>query len=267
VVEVTRFGEVTRVRMWTWRTAAVGYDVSAYVVRGVVIDTGFRHVAEHFAGALQSLRPRGIVVTHWHEDHAGNVPELAAGWPMWMSDYTEQKLRERQQVKLYRHLTWGRPRALVHPVQTFDFAPLQAVATPGHSPDHHVVFDPETRDLFSGDLWLGTRVRIMGANENPYEIIDSLTRAIALEPLRMFDAHRGLIDQPDVALRAKRAWLQDTVGEIERLLDAGESERSILRAVLEGEERTALVSQGEYSRRNLVRAVARRRAQRVLASC
>ena len=31
---------------------------------------------------------------------------------MWMAAYTEAKLRERQQVKLYRHFTWGRPKAL-----------------------------------------------------------------------------------------------------------------------------------------------------------
>jgi hypothetical protein len=122
-----------------------------------------------------------------------------------------------------------------------------------------VVFDPDTATLFSGDLWLGVKVRVVGASENPYAIMASLERAIALQPRRMFDAHRGLVDRPVKALEAKRTWLQDTVGEIERRLLAGESERSIVRSVLGGEERTAFVSQGEYSRRNLVRAVARDR--------
>jgi hypothetical protein len=95
----------------------------------------------------------------------------------------------------------------------------------------------------------------MGASENPYEIVESLARAIDLKPKRMFDAHRGPVEMPVGALEAKRSWLQDIVGQIAHRLDAGDSEREIVRAILGGEESTALVSQGEYSRRNLVRSV------------
>ena len=261
MIEVIRHDDVARLRMWTRRSAAVGYDVSAYMVRGVLVDTGFRHVAADLERALAQLRPRGAILTHWHEDHAGNAPTLAESLPMWMSEYTERKLRERQSVKLYRHFTWGRPKALNAALTPFDSAPLQTIATPGHSPDHHVVYDAETSTLFSGDLWLGVKVRVMGATENPYEILASLDRAIALQPRRMFDAHRGMVEKPTDALRAKRSWLQDTLGRIERLLDAGQSEREILREVLGGEERTAFMSQGEYSRRNLVRTVEKNRSR------
>src|SRR5436190_22810189 len=110
MIEVVRHDDVQRVRMWTRRSAAVGYDVSAYLVHGILVDTGFRHVATALAGALRELRPRGVIVTHWHEDHAGNASTLAAShMPMWMDPHTEHKLRERQQVKLYRHVVWGRP--------------------------------------------------------------------------------------------------------------------------------------------------------------
>jgi glyoxylase-like metal-dependent hydrolase (beta-lactamase superfamily II) len=261
VIELTGHGDVRRLRMWTRRSAAVGYDVSAYLIRGVLVDTGFRHVRTDLDGALRELRPRGVIVTHWHEDHAGNAATLATRLPMAMPEYTERKLRERPQVKLYRHFTWGRPAALRVALTPFDVQPLQIVATPGHSPDHHVVFDPETATLISGDLWLGVKVRVMGSSENPYEIIESLTRAIGWSPVRMFDAHRGPVEQPVAALEAKRAWLQDTVGEIEHRLDAGASEAQIVRELLGGEERTALVSQGEYSRRNLVRTVATNRSR------
>jgi ribonuclease/clavin/mitogillin len=262
MIEASRHDDVQRFRMWTRRSAAVGYDVSAYLVRGVLIDTGFRHVGRELERTLVELRPRGVIVTHWHEDHAGNAPGLAAShMPMWMASYTEQKLREHQQVKFYRHFTWGRPFALRGDVVRLNPAPLQPIPTPGHSDDHHIVFDSETATIFAGDLWLGVRVRVMGASENPYQILDSLTRAITLEPRRMFDAHRGLIQNPIEALSVKRAWLQEIVGTIERRLDAGDSERAIVRAVLGGEELTAWVSQGEYSRRNLVRAVANNRTR------
>jgi glyoxylase-like metal-dependent hydrolase (beta-lactamase superfamily II) len=266
VIEVSRFGDVARVRMWTRRSAAVGYDVSAYLVRGILVDTGFRHVASELEQVLRSLAPSGVIVTHWHEDHAGNAPTIAEQLPMWMPEYTEAKLRERPQVKLYRHVTWGRPRALRAPLRSLDTTPLALIPTPGHSPDHHIVFDPDTRTLFSGDLWLGVRVRIVGESENPYQIVDSLTRAIELDPVRMFDAHRGLVANPVEALRAKCHWLQETVSAIEQRLDAGDEEDVILRAVVGGEERTAFFSQGEYSRRNLVRSVARHRSRPATAT-
>jgi glyoxylase-like metal-dependent hydrolase (beta-lactamase superfamily II) len=263
MIEVIRHDDVQRIRMWTRRSVSVGYDVSAYLVRRILVDTGFRHVAGDLVRTLAELRPRGVIVTHWHEDHAGNAPRLAAShMPVWIADYTERKLRERPRVKLYRHWTWGRPLGLNGDISRLDPAPLHVIPTPGHSADHHIVFDAETATIFSADLWLGVKVRVMGATENPYEIIASLTKAIALKPRRMFDAHRGMVDKPVDALQAKRAWLEETVGAIERRLDAGDSERAIVRSVLGGEERTAFVSQGEYSRRNLVRTVEKNRSRR-----
>ena len=259
MIEAIRYDDVTRLRLWTRRSAAVGYDVSMYVVRDVLIDTGFPHVWRDVEQAVRALRPAGAIVTHWHEDHAGNAPTLAPMLPLWMPSYTQMKLRERQQVKFYRHFTWGRPKALVADITDFDPGILQCIATPGHSPDHHVVFDPRTRTLFSADLWLGVRVRVVGSSENPYEIIASLERAIALEPDRMFDAHRGLVTRPVLALRAKKGWLQDVVGNIEQRLGAGQADAQILKEALDGDEFVALLSQGEYSRRNLVRAVRRQR--------
>jgi len=262
MLEIIQHEDVRRLRMWTRGSMLVGYDVSAYLVRGILVDTGFRHVAGDLQRALTQVRPRGVIVTHWHEDHAGNAPAIAmSGTPMWLAPYTEGKLRERQQVKLYRHVVWGRPDALRASVTPFDPSPLQLVPTPGHSPDHHIVFDPETRTIISGDLWLGIRVKIVGATENPYAIVDSLTRTMELQPQRMFDAHRGLVQHPMKAIEAKRAWLQDIIGAVERALDSGASEREIVKQVLGGEERTAIFSEGEYSRRNFVRTIVQNRSR------
>lgn len=255
MIEVARLGDVTRIRMWTRRTLAAGYDVSAYVHRGILIDTGFRHVRRELEQALEAIRPRGVIVTHWHEDHSGNASSLARRYPVWMWAGTEERLRAFPRVKLYRHIVWGRPRALRDPVQPVESVPLPLVHTPGHSFDHHVVHDPESATLFGGDLWLGVKVRVIGREENPYQIVESLTRAIALRPARVFDAHRGPLDNPVDALRARRDWLQETLTAIEARLRAGDPERVILREVLGGEELSALVTEGEYSRRNLIRAV------------
>src|SRR5436190_10612896 len=131
----------------------VGIDVSAYVVRGVMIDTGFHRVCDELTSAIASLDVEGVIVTHWHEDHAGNVAALARlGMPICLAPETESTLRAQPEIQLYRRSIWGRPPALESTVVPFAPSGFECIHTPGHSEDHHVVWDAETGTLFSGDL-------------------------------------------------------------------------------------------------------------------
>jgi len=261
-IRVERFDDVVRLRLQSVAGRAIGLDVSAYVVRGIMIDTGFHRARRRVIEAAQSLGVRGVIVTHWHEDHAGNVAALAErGMPMLVRSDTEAVLRQRPPIQLYRHVFWGYPPALVSALTKFDPSGLEGIHTPGHSTDHQIVWDAETRTLFSGDLWLGVRARVLHSTEDPYVLLESLRRASGLQPHRMFDAHRGFVEHPIRALDAKMRWLETTLHDIERRVHEGWSDRAIVRDVLGGEEFAALVSRGDYSRRNLVRAVRRHAAE------
>ena len=247
---------VVRLRLQSPAGRATGYDVSAYVVRDIMVDTGFHRARQEVSRALDSLGVRGAIVTHWHEDHAGNVELLASrGISLLLREDTAAILRRRPPVRLYRRLVWGHPPPLRSPVRPLDPGPLEVIPTPGHSPDHQVVWDPTSDTVFTGDLWLGVRSRVMHSAENPYEIIESLRLVLERRPARLFDAHRGAIANPVTALQAKIDWLSETIGEIERRLTAGWSDRAIVRRVLGGEEFAAVISRGEYARRNLVKAI------------
>lgn len=265
-MEIEDHGDVVRLRFQNVWSRAAGLDVSAYVVRGLLVDTAFRRVGGELAGALRQHPIRGAIVTHWHEDHAGNVAALARrGVPLALRPRTESLLRERPALRAYRTITWGRPDALRSPVVPLDVAPLELIHTPGHSADHQVVWDPETRTIFSGDLWLGVRSSVMHASEDPYQLVESLGTVLALEPERMFDAHRGLVATPADALRAKVDFLGSMMSDIERRVSDGWSDAAIVRQVLGGEHAAAFYSRGEYARVNLVRAVRRRVASRASA--
>jgi glyoxylase-like metal-dependent hydrolase (beta-lactamase superfamily II) len=258
-LHIKKYGDVTRLRMSSAGGRATGYDVSAYVIRGVMIDAGFHLARRALVEAVDSLRVRGAIVTHWHEDHAGNVGLLASrGLPILARPDTEAILRDRPHIRLYRRVIWGHQSALVSPLVSFDAGALRRIHTPGHSSDHQVVMDQETGTLFSGDLWLGVRARILHSSEDPYQIIESLRVVLALGPDRMFDAHRGFVEHPVRAITSKIEWLGETLQTVERRVAAGDSDRAIVREVLGGEEAAAIVSLGEYSRRNLVRAVRRK---------
>jgi glyoxylase-like metal-dependent hydrolase (beta-lactamase superfamily II) len=131
------------------------------------------------------------------------------------------------------------------------------LSLPGHSADHLAVWDAERRILVSGDLFLGVKVRVAHASESPRTLLSSLRRAAALMPRLLLDAHRGPVPDGADKLRAKADWLEETLGEIDRLAARGLSEHAITRAVLGREEGVGLASFGEYSKRAFVRAALR----------
>ena len=249
---------VTRLRLSSWSGRVVGYEVSAYLVDGVLIDTGFPRVSSEVCGIVERMAVRGAIVTHWHEDHAGNAAMLAdRGLPLLMHASCESTLRARPSIRPYRHVVWGRPPRLVAPLGTFDPAPLVLVPLPGHTLDHIGVWDARRRVLVSGDLYLGVKVRVAHRSESPGRLMASLHAAAALEPRLLLDAHRGPVTDAASKLRAKAAWLRETIREIVARSVAGDSPRAIAHRVLGREPMVGIVSAGEYSALAFVDAVLR----------
>lgn len=238
---------------------AIGIDVSAYIVRSVMVDTGFAHARDLAVRAATDLGVRAAIVTHWHEDHAGNVAALAAhGIPVALRADTEATLRAFPRIELYRRAVWGSPPWLAARIERPELEDLVCIHTPGHSSDHQIVWDASTRTAFTGDLWLGVRARTLHSTEDPYAIVESLRTVRALGPDRLFDAHRGFVTPAVDALDRKIEWLSATLGAVEERVAAGDDDTTIVRRLLGGEDLAAILSHGDYARRNLVRAVRRR---------
>ena len=257
MIEIEQFEDVERVRLASWGSRLAGMDVSAYVVHGILVDSGFPHARHELSRYVDERPIVGAMLTHYHEDHAGNAELLAArGIPLAMHDLTRDRLREAASIRLYRRVVWGTPMRLTSALCGFaSELPLEFVHTPGHSADHNVVWDPARATVFSGDLWLGVRATVLHQSEDPYQIVESLRTVLALSPKRMFDAHRGPVRDPVAAITAKIDYLEDTIAAIAAKQAAGWSDRAILRHLLGGDEPVAIASAGEYSRMNFVRAV------------
>jgi endoribonuclease LACTB2 len=249
--------DIELIRLRSWRSAAMGYSVFVFLVRDQLIDTGFPGARRAVARLLDERRPRGVVVTHQHEDHAGNVDLVARrGTPIAMARATEDALRAGEaSVGLYRRACWGAMAPLRGAIEAYEPSGLELLPTPGHSPDHHAVWDAERETLFSGDLFLGVKVRVARPMEDPRALAESARRAAELRPRRLLDAHRGIVPNGADALRAKAAWLEEAIGAIDERIARGWSDRAITRAVLGREDLVYAVSRGDLSRLNFVRAV------------
>ena len=247
---------VARIHLWSRVGRALGYSVSAYVTRGVLVDTGFPGARDAVRAALDGLQPEGVMVTHAHEDHAGNVALAAErGLPIAAAPATLEQLRAPGPIRLYRRVVWHSMRAVRERVEPFAHDALALLPAPGHSPDHHVVWDAERGQLFGGDLFLGVKVRLAHPDEDPRQLAATLRRLASLEPEVLFDAHRGPLRAPAPLLRAKADWIEETVAEIEQALAAGATDRQARRTVLGAEPVEAWCSGGEFSATNFVRAV------------
>lgn len=250
--------DVTRLTFESWSSRSMGFSVSAYVVRGVLVDTAFHDVRAELGAWIAANRPGGAIVTHYHEDHAGNAELLARrGIPLWIAPATLAKLRAPEAIRWYRRWCWGSQPPLTSAVTPFEHPALEMIHTPGHSSEHHVVWDAERETVFGADLYLGVKVRVTHPwpREDVRAQIASIRKVVALKPKRYFDGHRGLVRDPVAQLTAKADWTEETVGRIDALIDRGLNDGEIVGSILGGEDKWSLVTGYDYSRRNYVGSV------------
>lgn len=255
-MRATRFGDVTAVHLSTIRSRAAGYGVYVFLARGTLIDTGFHAARRDLATLLDERKPAGVLLTHQHEDHAGNAALVARrAIPIGAGAGTIAAVRDIAPIGVYRRFAWSSMPALRTSIAPYSQPDLELIHTPGHSPDHHIIWDAERSTLFSADLYLGVKVRVARPGEDPRLLIGSLRRTAALRPELMLDSHRGRVERPAEMLLAKAAWIEDTVGRIDALIAKGWSDFAIRDEVLGREGPVGYLSFGDLSKLNFVRAV------------
>lgn len=261
MLRATHHGDVLQLHGSTRVSRLIDYAVSVYVVRGVMIDTSFPYLRRELDAWLARNRVEGALVTHRHEDHAGNIALLAArGIPVGMAPETLASVRTPHPIGMYRRVTWGSAAPLPQDPAPFAHSALTMLPTPGHTSDHHVVWDAERETMFCGDLFIGVKVRIAHPREDVRGTVSSLRAMVALRPKRVFDAHRGPVTDPVGSLTAKADWMEEMFHRIDSYADRGWPAPRIRDAVLGREDLTGWVSAGDYSRLNFVESVLASRA-------
>ena len=189
------------------------------------------HVAAIMAEAGSRVI-RAIFVTHRHGDH------LPAALP----------LSQRTGAPLYGHPDLpGVQRPLKdETVVAIDGFHLRALATPGHTPEHHCYLLEESRTIFCGDLMAGRGTVVVGSGEGELTAyLGSLRRLLALAPDRILPGHGPPMEDPAARIREYLDHRQLRENQILAALGAGSRGVEELRAAIYPDVPAALTGAAE----------------------
>jgi glyoxylase-like metal-dependent hydrolase (beta-lactamase superfamily II) len=234
-------------------------------VDDLLIDSGCAHSASELTEYLLGQPLTQILSTHTHEDHIGANGLLQRGRPdleilvhPLALDVLENPHLQRLQP--YRRLMWGWPKPSkgkqvadgeVIRTENFNF---QVVYTPGHSPDHICLYEPERGWLFSGDLFVGGRDRALSADADIWGVIESLKKIANLPLTRLFPGSARVRENPRDELREKISYYEEMGEQVLRLHNEGKAVNAIARTLFGGPMFIEFFTLRHFSRRNLVRS-------------
>lgn len=258
MLKIRQHGPVTELRLTTTVFRRPIYSVSAFYFDGTLIDTGPPRTGREIAAWAREQEIEQIVNTHHHEDHVGGNAYLAQ-LPALAPAGAVPIIREAPRIPFYRRTTFGQPQpAPVDPlgetVSTRHHT-LQVIRTPGHSPDHVVLWLPERGWLFSADLYLMTRAKYVRRMDDVGQWVASLKKMLAYDFDTMFCAHAGHVPDAKAALRHKLAYWAEIQKQARDLAERGYTVRNIRERLLGNEGYLTYWSRGHFSKVNLIEAL------------
>ncbi|MFS0690057.1 MBL fold metallo-hydrolase [Sporosarcina sp. 179-K 8C2 HS] len=193
----------------------VKLNVHCFETDGVLIDTGSQSLAEEFKAFFAQADVDKVVITHAHEDHSGGAQYLQSelNLPIFMNEMAINDCARKADYPFYRKFFWGRRKPFeAQPIgETFRSrnADWTVIATPGHAKDHLAFLNKEEGQLFSGDLYIHPKTKLILRDESIPTIISSLEKALSYDFGELFCCHAGYVKDGRMALQKKLAYLQE----------------------------------------------------------
>lgn len=260
--EVDSFGPTKRLSMARSFGGRRFYACHAYLIDGLLIDTGCPCVTRKFQGFLDDENVERAAITHYHEDHAGNVISLnLSGIPV-MAPKTSLERIERGIVNTikkpqpYGYLFWGKslggeahplPSSLETNRYKFEVLPM-----PGHSDDMHIFYERREGWLFSADLFIAARKDYWRREENPLQTMEGLKKALELDFESLFCGHSPTLIKGKEALKEKLDYMEEIRQKGTKLHEAGLTIPEITKRLLGREGIWTWITLGDFSKRRFI---------------
>lgn len=260
MIEVDRFEEVTRIRMSIESGGKAVYWVAAYLVDGLLIDTGCPHTAEELGAFLQGQELRAVVNTHFHEDHVGadRLIRERFGVDVFAHPDSVPLIARRPELRPYQEYVWGYPEPcevlpLGAVVETPRFR-FEAIETGGHSAGHVCLVEMERGWCFSGDIFITDRPRVIRADEDAAGLVASMRLLAGLPTGRLvlFTSMGRVVPEGREALEACASYFEEAGERVRELARAGRTTEGIREELFAGGSSLAALTGGHFSTDNLI---------------
>lgn len=204
-----------------------------YCFDDLLVDSGQAHMGKEAAAIAREHKVTRIYLTHHHEDHSGNAALICSetNAQIFGHEQTRAKMQKGYRILPYQKYVWGRTTPVevtIHPerIETV-LGPLVPVHTPGHSRDHTAYFLPEHGVLFSGDLYLGDRIKYFRVDEDLGTEIESLKKILTLDFDILLCNHNPRKEKGLEHIRSKLSFMEDLYGKITSMYAEGLREKEI----------------------------------------
>lgn len=260
MIEVTEFEDVTRFRMSLELEGRPVYWVAAYLVDGLLIDTGCSHTALELADKLQGKDLRLVVNTHYHEDHVGanRIITERFGVPVLAHRDSLPHMKSVPYLLPYQEYVWGYP-------ETFEASPLgmevstgryrfEVVETGGHSEGHVALVEPRMGWCFSGDIFITGRPKVLRADEDATGLMLSMRKLASLptERLVLFTSMGEIFEDGRRTLLSCASCLEELQKEAMKLDAQGLSHEAVRERIFGEGSSLAALTGGHFSSDNLI---------------
>lgn len=263
MLKMETYEDLTMITMGRGIFGVFLYPVYNYLLDDLLIDTGTTLCEVELLRLLEGKKLNTVVNTHAHEDHIGNNAILKETRDIKIYAHPEAIPRIEDpnllNLRRYQKFTWGVPppsyaKEIPSVINTHSYQ-LKVIHTPGHSPGHICLYEPNKKWLFSGDLHPSKLSLEAQPFDDLVEIMNSLKKLMNLDINRIFCGHQGLLSHGNKLLKKKLNFLEQSKQQAKKLYSDQKSLKEITRDVAGREGIMKLITGGHMSKRNGIKSL------------
>lgn len=235
--------------------------VFIYLVDGMLVDTGPERFEPELIPFYKNVSFDIVALTHSHEDHSGTAPWIQENLkvPVYIHPKGIAICSQPTPYPKYRQDTWGmrkefRAETMKNTIQSRN-KEWTVIYTPGHADDHISLFDRDTGTLFSGDLYVRTKTKVIMRSESVPQIMKSIQTVLTYDFGPMFCSHAGYIQDGKAKMQQKLEYLENLYGEVKYLNEQGLPVKEIDGKLFQRKYPITFISEGEWDSLYIVSSI------------